>query len=803
MTRPFLDGKEPTELIDIFMRKKDIVHSNGGIGMRFNRQIKFTALVVLMVLFPVVVFDTENVLARSYIAYDAEYPNFNTEYSEGKTPEENIVNFALAQEGRKKAELGYKVDWCAYFIEDIARYLGYSDAIPSNYSYAEDLYYKVLETGTMISDESKMEKGDLVFYCYTPGISQHEINHVGMIVDSEQKLTIHGNLKKYKHEDEGWQVVKLNIDDIRGTDENPAWKKIIVRPNYSKNYRVTYDANGGTGSTVDANSYEKGSEYKIMKNSFKRTGYTFVGWNTAADGSGTSYKAGTKIDSGFNSDITLYAQWKGIPYTIKYMDGKKKLGTQKREYGDNKSLLSFVNTGYYIASWKPRDGKKTYNAGAVIDFVPSEANETLILNVTWKKILYTVSFDGNGATSGKTETLALRWGEQDKLTKNGYERAGFEFVGWNTKADGTGKSYSNCEKVKNLSSTNKENIILYAQWKKCSYKITYKLDGGTNNDSNPSNYTSTTATITLASPSKKGYTFKGWYSDSSLKNKVTKIKKGSTGNRTVYAKWKANQYTIIFDGNGATSGNMSAMSGCKYGSSYTLNSNDFKKKNRTFTGWNTKADGSGISYSDGASVKNLSSKANDTATLYAQWEKEFIAYKSHGTILNSTEYLLPKKQSKILYDCFGISGYDSKMSVAVINKKSTLDFSFSDAGIKQKDIIGVVIGWIYLDNDADNGTYLNGEWCDADYIASFESPNKYEHGWFGLNDRGKIPARWGCGCHNSAYTIDTIDKIYDEGIQLSNYVLKSDNDVYFATVVYSDYSFTVYPFIYPDKVKTK
>ena len=86
-------------------------------------------------------------------------------------------------------------------------------------------------------------------------------------------------------------------------------------------------------------------------------------------------------------------------------------------------------------------------------------------------------------------------------------------------------------------SKNGSSITLYAQWKKDTYKITYKLNGGKNSKSNPKKYSVTTKTTKLKAPTRKGYTFKGWYQDKKFKKKVTQIKKGSTGNITLYAKW--------------------------------------------------------------------------------------------------------------------------------------------------------------------------------------------------------------------------------------------------------------------------
>ncbi|MBR3381193.1 MAG: InlB B-repeat-containing protein, partial [Bacillus sp. (in: Bacteria)] len=128
-----------------------------------------------------------------------------------------------------------------------------------------------------------------------------------------------------------------------------------------------------------------------------------------------------------------------------------------------------------------------------------------------------------------------------------------------------------------------------------------------------------TPTIKLQAPTRKGYTFGGWFSDTAMTKNVKGISKGSIGNRTFYAKWTANQYSITFNGNGATSGNTASKS-CKYGSSYKLTKNGFKRIGYTFNGWNSKKNGSGTAYADQASVKNLKSTNGARLTLYAQWK---------------------------------------------------------------------------------------------------------------------------------------------------------------------------------------
>ena len=150
---------------------------------------------------------------------------------------------------------------------------------------------------------------------------------------------------------------------------------------------------------------------------------------------------------------------------------------------------------------------------------------------------YKVKFNGNGSTSGSMDAQTITYGSGTKLTANAFKRKGYSFNGWNTKADGSGTSYSNKADGSTLLEKS-GTITLYAKWKKTKYTITYKLNGGTNNSANPDSYKITTSTIKLKNPTRKGYKFAGWYSDKKCTKKVTQIKKGSTGNKTLYAKWK-------------------------------------------------------------------------------------------------------------------------------------------------------------------------------------------------------------------------------------------------------------------------
>lgn len=323
------------------------------------------------------------------------------------------------------------------------------------------------------------------------------------------------------------------------------------------------------------------------------------------------------------------ATWNwGAPYSASYtvhFDANGGTGTMKNQSiacGKSVKLTAnaFKRTGYAFNGWsfkKNGDGVRYKDKEAVTDL--SIAGKTITLYAQWKKASYTVKFNANGG-KGTMKDLSCSRDKSVTLTANAFTRTNFTFSGWNTKKDGSGTAYKNKASVKNLASSGK-SITLYAQWKlkKGCYKINYKLNSGTNSSSNPDSYASGKA-VTLKNPTRKGYTFAGWYKDSKFKTKVTKISASSTGTVTLYAKWTANKYTVKFNANGGT-GSMSSKT-YTYAKSYTLPANSFKKTNYTFNGWNTKKDGSGTAYKNKASVKNLSSKSKGTVTLYAQWKSK-------------------------------------------------------------------------------------------------------------------------------------------------------------------------------------
>ena len=226
---------------------------------------------------------------------------------------------------------------------------------------------------------------------------------------------------------------------------------------------ITYHPNGASGDEVVES--KTGSEsYTIRSNMFTRSGYNFTGWNTQANGGGTSYSAGSSYSDLANLD--LYAQWSRITYTITYnknaSDATGTMASTTKYYGTNVTLRSnaFKRTGYSFAGWATSSG------GAVVyaNGATYSANASVTLYAKWDPHKYTIVFNGNGSTSGSMKEQTFEYGKEQKLTSNAFKKTGFTFSKWTRNSDGTGTSYTNGQSVKNLTSTNGATINLYAQW---------------------------------------------------------------------------------------------------------------------------------------------------------------------------------------------------------------------------------------------------------------------------------------------------------------------------------------------------
>ena len=423
----------------------------------------------------------------------------------------------------------------------------------------------------------------------------------------------------------GWYLdskFKKQIKTISGADNT----NYIIYAKWTEiHYNITFNGNGAeSGQVKGLANCEYDAVYTLPANKFKRKGYEFAGWNTKKNGKGASY--GNKENVGNltakdKATVTLYAQWRLQGYDIDY---ELKGGVQNPKnpdvyYFNSKTikLKAPSREGYTFLGWYT-DAKYKNK----ITKIAKGTQKDLKLYAKWQVHQYKVVYSGNGATSGSMSTKSTcKYDKKYTAQKNKFQRTNYTFAGWNTKKDGTGIAVKDGTKFKNLTPQNNKTVTLYAQWEKIRYTITYVLDGGVMTEENPSSYDAETETFVLKEPVKTGYTFLGWYMEPSFVNKVTQITKGTKENYTLYAKWDVLRYTIVFDGNGATSGKVDALQNCVYNSTYSLPDNHFERDGYIFLGWNTAADGSGTFYQAGAIVKNLAETGGATVTLYAMWDK--------------------------------------------------------------------------------------------------------------------------------------------------------------------------------------
>lgn len=238
-------------------------------------------------------------------------------------------------------------------------------------------------------------------------------------------------------------------------------------------------------------------------------------------------------------------EWGVSVYNIEFDGNGAESGFMEEQsmiYGSGSTLNAnaFQKKGYTFTGWNTKaDGSGIALEDKADGSALTETDGVVVvLYAQWAKTKYAITFHGNGSTAGSMKKLAnLMYGKTYTLPKNRFKKKGYTFTGWNTKKDGSGTTYENKTKIENLSAQFGGKVILYAQWSKTKYIITYNLKKGKNNKNNPVFYMITTKNIKLKKPTRKGYTFKGWYSDKKYTKKVTQIKKGSTGNITLYAKW--------------------------------------------------------------------------------------------------------------------------------------------------------------------------------------------------------------------------------------------------------------------------
>ena len=385
-------------------------------------------------------------------------------------------------------------------------------------------------------------------------------------------------------------------------------------------YTVVYDGNGAEKGTMKDQTMLCGKTYTLSGNAYSRSGYTFQGWTLTADGKTADYtnsQRGVALSDTDEDVVTLYALWQPITYKITYKNltnDELTLVPQSYTIEEPAALEAMSRDGFDFGGWFLDSGFRK-----PVEEITGTGAKTVYAKWTVHK--YTVAFDGNGANKGTMKPLAMVCGTAKNLTGNGYSRVGYTFQGWATTPNADVPEYKNSAKVQDLTFEDGATVTLYAVWQPITYKITYK--NLTNDELNtlPVTYTIEN-TVVLDTMSRDGFDFGGWFLDSGFKKPVEEI--SGTGAKTVYAKWTAHKYAVVFDGNGADKGTMKDLV-MTCGTAKNLTGNGYSRVGYTFQGWATTPNADVPEYKNSAKVQDLTFEDGATVTLYAVWQP--ITYK--------------------------------------------------------------------------------------------------------------------------------------------------------------------------------
>ncbi|WP_278247491.1 leucine-rich repeat protein, partial [Clostridium beijerinckii] len=365
----------------------------------------------------------------------------------------------------------------------------------------------------------------------------------------------------------------------------------IIVGNQNQTYAVTYNGNGNGGGTAptDLGSYQANADVTVLGNTdLVKDGYTFAGWNTAADGSGTDYPAGSSLTIG-SGNVTLYAKW------TKNQDIDPGLTYQLINNDTEYSITGYTGTSTDITIPSQINGK---NVTAIGDDA-FNSHENLKSIIIPDSVTSIGGYAFINCVSLKSITIP------DSITSIGFA------------------AFYNCASLTSLTIPNSVTNIEAYTFGDCSNLTLITIPDSVTTIGHNAFYAINNNAI--------------FYVDSQrLANLLQPYK---IGNIKIIVGNQNETYTVTYDGNGSTGGTVPTDSGSYAGDATATvleNTGNLVKDGYTFVGWNTEADGSGIDYSDGSSL----AISDSNVTLYAKWTKnqDIDPGFTYQLINNGTEY---------------------------------------------------------------------------------------------------------------------------------------------------------------------
>ena len=419
---------------------------------------------------------------------------------------------------------------------------------------------------------------------------------------SETKQLLDCEYSMYGYTLDGWSTtvsgrkeyeVNQEVSSLTAINEGVIDLYAVWRVN---SYTLVFDANdsSATGS-MNSQTRHFNDGKTVSANTFVKDGYKFVGWKTS-DGTDITNEQFGNITVEDGITITLYAQWALQTYKIHFFENNEEMNyvAQDFNYAEEKALLAnpFTKQGYTFVGWSTsRNGRAEYENQEVVSRLTEEDGAIIDLYAVWQVNTYTVKFDANGENvTGLMKDMVLTYEDYEQLPYNTFTREGYSFIKWTTNPDGTGKQYIDADTM--YQGIEEGTLTLYAQWKEHTYHIYFYE----NCNDYSYNYIQVTYSQSITLPKNEysllGHTFVGWatsatgnvvYFDEQVVQGITTVDRDVVH---LYAIWQANTYTVKFDGNGATSGNMEDEIRV-YGDAKQLPTLAYEKEGYSFVYWLT------------------------------------------------------------------------------------------------------------------------------------------------------------------------------------------------------------------------
>ncbi|MCI8327442.1 MAG: S8 family serine peptidase [Lachnospiraceae bacterium] len=322
-------------------------------------------------------------------------------------------------------------------------------------------------------------------------------------------------------------------------------------------YKVHFDKNQATSGNMKDQTMVYDKAELLNENKFKRTGYTFIGWNTKKDGSGTAYKdkkSVKNLTTKKDEIVTLYAQWKANTYTVKYNGNGAtagKMSDSKHQYNQSRNLTANgFQRKFQVLYDENYDRGKTAKVTATASFIGWNT----------KKDATGISYKDGQSVKNLTQSdgvvinLYAKW-KDEAIILPSKNREGYDLLGWSTekKSADMGKitpGYTAGAKV-----TISEEKTLYAVWKPKTYEIKYDANGGKGTMKDGIKIYSQPYILVQNTFSREGYDFVGWNTKKDGSGTFYKEKASYTKEEkvTFYAQWKI-YFQVAYIGNGQTEG---------------------------------------------------------------------------------------------------------------------------------------------------------------------------------------------------------------------------------------------------------